>query len=169
MVPYLVTGPDETPVSLEEVKAHLRVLHNDEDADITSKLAGAVAALDAWGGLLGRCIMPQTWAIDVTGPGPHRLPFPEATDIVATGTSGVLEATFTRGAAGPCVTVADAVVDEELVIEFESAMPADRLPVVQTIVKLMVQREFDMSAGPEFEALTRAIDSLVNVVRWRRI
>jgi hypothetical protein len=169
MTPYLVTPPADMPVTLEEVKAHLRVVHDDEDDDITDKIAGAVAALDAWGGLLGRAIMPQTWAVDVTGPGPHLLPFPEASDVTAQGVGGALDVTVKRSFGGPLVTVADALSDEPIVVQFESGMSAERLPLAQSIVKLIVQREYDIMAGADYEAITRSIDALVNVVRWRRV
>jgi hypothetical protein len=169
MTPYLVTPPTALPVSRDAVKAHLRVVHVDEDDDIDAKLTGAVAALDAWGGLLGRAIMPQTWAVDVTGPGPHLLPLPDVTDATAQGVNGPLDVTLTRGSAGQCATVADALPDEPLMIEFDVAMSAERLPVVQSIIKLMVQREYDIMAGADYEAITRSIDALVNVVRWRRV
>lgn len=168
-IPYIITPPASLPVTLTDMKAHLRTVHDDDDADIEAKIAGAVATLDAWGGMLGRCIMPQTWAIDVTGPGPHLLPFPEATDATAEGVSGSLAVTLTRGARGPCATVVDAEADEPLVIQFDSGMSAERLPVVQTIIKLMVQREFDALSGPDYDAMTRTIESLVNTVRWRRV
>lgn len=169
MVPYLITAPTAQPVTLNEMKAHLRVAHGDDDADIVSRLAAAVAHLDGWGGVLGRCIMPQTWAVDVTGPGPHLLPFPEAASVTATGVAGALDATVTRGAAGPYVTVEDAGVDEDLVIQFVSALPAPRLPAAQSLIKLMVQRDFDHLSGPEAMAADSAISALMNGLRWRRV
>lgn len=169
MTPYLVTAPTEVPVTLGQMKAHLRVAHDDDDGDIESRLEGAVAHLDGWGGVLGRCIMPQTWAIDVTGPGPHLLPFPEASDVTATGVSGALDATVTRSNGGPLVTLEDAGADEEIVIQFVSAMPAPRLPAVQSLIKLMVEREFDRFSGPEAAAADNAIAALLNGLRWRRV
>lgn len=169
MTPYLVTAPAAQPVSLAEMKAHLRVAHSDDDTDISAKIAGVTAHLDAWGGALGRCIMPQTWAVDATGKGPHLLPFPEASDVTVTGVSGPLDATVKRSFAGPLVTVADAADDEELVIEFQSGMDAARLPAAQSLIKLMVQREFDALSGPEAMATDSAIAALMNSLRWRRV
>ncbi len=59
--PVIVTPPAATPVSLVEAKAHLRVDHADEDTLITSLIAAATAHLDGWTGILGRCLVSQTW------------------------------------------------------------------------------------------------------------
>ena len=61
--PLLVTPPGDTPVSLDEAKAHLRVesANTDEDDLITALVSSATAYLDGYSGILGRCLMPQTW------------------------------------------------------------------------------------------------------------
>lgn len=169
MTPYLITAPTAQPVTLNEMKAHLRVVHDDDDGDIEERIASATAHLDGWGGVLGRCLMPQTWAIDVEGAGPHRLPFPEATDVTADGVSGSLDVTVTRGAAGPCVAVADAVADEPLVIQFGSALNATRLPAAKSLIKLMVQRDYDAMMQHEAGTIDLAISALMSGLRWRRI
>ena len=70
--PVLVTAPAEDPVTLEEVKAHLRVIERDEngaalpnedDALITALIKAAVTHLDGWTGVLGRCLVDQTWRL----------------------------------------------------------------------------------------------------------
>ena len=167
-IPYLVTPPAELPVTLSEMKAHLRVVHADDDADIAAKQAGAVAMLDGWGGLLGRCIMPQTWAIDVTGPGPHLLPFPDASDVTAAADGDALDVTVTREGLGLCVSV-DADADQAVTIAAEYALPEPRISAAESLVKLLVQREFDVMAGPDYDAITRSIQALVGALRWRRI
>jgi hypothetical protein len=169
MTPYLITAPASLPVTLSEMKAHLRVVHNDEDDDITAKQAGAVAALDGWGSALNRCIMPQVWAVDVIGPGPHVLPFPDATNIAAASNGNSLSVDVTRRGDGFLVAVDDALFDQMITITATYGLPAPRLSAAQTLVKLMVQREFDVMAGPDYEAITRSIDSVVSVLRWRRI
>lgn len=62
--PVLVTPPQELPVTLAEAKAQLRVDHEDEDELIARQLRAAIGYLDGWGGILGRCLVTQTWRQD---------------------------------------------------------------------------------------------------------
>lgn len=62
--PVLINGPAAAPVTLDEVKAHLDVSYVDKDDQIGLLIAAAVAYLDGWTGILGRCLMPQTWRQD---------------------------------------------------------------------------------------------------------
>lgn len=65
--PVLVTPPATSPVSLAEAKAHLRVDHDDEDTLIQAIVDAATEHLDGYDGILGRAIMPQTWAQQYSG------------------------------------------------------------------------------------------------------
>jgi uncharacterized phiE125 gp8 family phage protein len=56
----LDTAPTELPLTLDEVKAHLRVTSVDEDADIMGYLRAAVDILDGPGGTLNRALLTQT-------------------------------------------------------------------------------------------------------------
>lgn len=76
----LITPPAVQPVTLTEAKAHLRVSYSDDDATITDLIEAATARLDGAYGLLGRCLITQTWkttmpvtAAAITLPlGPHQ-------------------------------------------------------------------------------------------------
>lgn len=84
--PALVTPPVVTPVSAEEAKAHLRVSHSDEDAVIGAHLSAAVARLDGHAGILGRCMITQTWRQDYDCwplKGLFRLPFCDVREITS--------------------------------------------------------------------------------------
>jgi uncharacterized phiE125 gp8 family phage protein len=59
--PVLVTAPATTPVSVAECKTHLRVTHSADDTYIGACLAAAVGRLDGHAGILGRCLITQTW------------------------------------------------------------------------------------------------------------
>lgn len=59
--PYRTVAPATYPVTLDELKAHLRIDHDDEDAQLSSYIAAATARLDGWSGVMGRCLVSQTW------------------------------------------------------------------------------------------------------------
>lgn len=64
--PVLVTAPSAVPITLADAKLHLRVDTADtsQDSVITALISAAVAHLDGWTGILGRCLIAQTWRQD---------------------------------------------------------------------------------------------------------
>lgn len=83
--PVRVTAPADTPISLGDAKAHLRVDFHDEDLLIVSYIKAAVGHYDGWSGVLGRCLVSQQWRQDFDGfAGSLRLPFPDASQPVVT-------------------------------------------------------------------------------------
>lgn len=85
--PVRTVAPTEAPISLAEAKAHISVDFSDDDVLIASLIDGAVAHLDGWTGILGRCIVTQTWSIalgDWPACGNVRLPFPDVSAVVVT-------------------------------------------------------------------------------------
>jgi uncharacterized phiE125 gp8 family phage protein len=59
----LVSGPLVSPISLEAVKQHLRVEHDDDDEMILSLIDAAVEHFDGADGILGRAIVQQIWEL----------------------------------------------------------------------------------------------------------
>jgi len=65
--PVLVTPPDADagPVTMAALKAHVGASdYADDDDMLKAFLSSAVQHLDGWSGILGRCLMPQTWRQD---------------------------------------------------------------------------------------------------------
>lgn len=78
--PKLITAPAELAVSVSDAKGHLRVAHSSEDTVIGAFVGAAIAHLDGYSGILGRCLVTQTWRQDFAGwpeDGRLRLPFPD--------------------------------------------------------------------------------------------
>lgn len=173
MTPRLVTPPASMPVSMVDMLTHLHVFHYDDDAYIGGLQAAAVAYLDAYGGVLGRCIMPQTWAVDVTGPGPHLLPFPDATgiDVVADGAAVAFEQALTG--CGTVVTAADAAGDAAITITAVYGLPDQRLPAARALVQLIVggwyQNRESVVIGSSAVELPMAAGALIAALKWRRV
>lgn len=64
MKPKLITAPATDPVTLQEVKEHLRVTwFTDDDAYISALIKAAVSHLDGYRGILNRCIIEQEWQV----------------------------------------------------------------------------------------------------------
>ncbi len=86
-VPVLVTAPTVPLVDAGELKLHLKVEDTDEDALIDGLIDAATAHLDGWSGVLGRCLVNQTWRQDYadwpTGDC-LRLPFPDVSEVTLT-------------------------------------------------------------------------------------
>lgn len=78
--PQLLTAPAETPVTVEEAKAHLRVHHTEDNALIAAMISAAASYLDGHSGVLGRCMVTQEWRQDFACWPDNRvlrLPFPD--------------------------------------------------------------------------------------------
>jgi uncharacterized phiE125 gp8 family phage protein len=55
------SAPAATAVSLAEAKAHLRVLHDEDDDYITALIAQATEHLEGRNGIVGRAMVTQSW------------------------------------------------------------------------------------------------------------
>ena len=64
LAPVRTVAPAVPLLTIDEVKAHLRVDHADEDALIYGLIDAAAAHLDGYSGIMGRALITQTWAVD---------------------------------------------------------------------------------------------------------
>lgn len=78
--PIRTVAPAATPVTVAEAKAHCRVTTSADDTLIGSLIDAAVSKLDGWSGILGRCLVTQTWTQTFDDFGDEMyLPFPSCT------------------------------------------------------------------------------------------
>lgn len=83
--PVRVTPPSATPLALADVKAHLNIDFDADDTLLGALIQAATDHLDGWSGVLGRCLVTQTWRQsfeEFTGR-TLRLPFPGAASITS--------------------------------------------------------------------------------------
>lgn len=154
MIPALVTPPTSPVVGLTDLRKHLKVTDDDDDLLITALERAAVAHLDGWSGILGRCIMPQTWEMRLDA-GRHVLPFPDVTEATFDAGEDQAEIEITLTASGPQVELS-----ESGTVRFTCSMPAHLLPAAQTAVKIWVAAIYDD------KPVENSFNALVTSLRW---
>lgn len=158
MIPTRVTPPVAPVVALPDLKAFLRITSGDDDAVLVALEAAAVAHLDGYRGVLGRCIGEQTWSLPGAAGCDLRLPFP---DISAVTDAAAVALPYRRDALG--VVMTPAVTGE---VRFTAALPPELLPVVKAAICMWVQTEFHGITGAEAEARSRSFDAIIGPIRW---
>lgn len=164
MTPTLIAAPIAQLVDVADAKAHCRVDHCEDDATIEAMIGAAVGHLDGWTGILGRCIMPQTWRVSVAK-GAAVLPMPDVVTASGAYEAGPQDLAITASSAGPMVTVT-----EDCDVTFSCAMPAALLPTVRVAVLLLVGHWYSNreAAAVAMAETPLSVDMLVSQMRWRR-
>jgi uncharacterized phiE125 gp8 family phage protein len=72
----LITGPTVQPLTLEEVKAHLRVDYSDADDLISAYIAAATSYVEGQYGFTGRALVTQTWELVIDHFPVHEIKIP---------------------------------------------------------------------------------------------
>jgi uncharacterized phiE125 gp8 family phage protein len=94
--PVLITPPEILPVSVAEMKLHLRIEPSVtvEDELVTALTAAATSHLDGWTGILGRCLVEQLWRQDYASVGGRMcLPLGPVIEVIeVAGADGTLDA-----------------------------------------------------------------------------
>ena len=96
MIPTRVTPPAGPVVTVADLKADLGIVGTHDDMRLAALEAAAVAHLDGWRGILGRCIMPQSWRIEYGCAGRHRLPFGDVTEVTFVSGDRILASVWRR-------------------------------------------------------------------------
>lgn len=80
-----ISAPAFAVVSLAEIKAHVRVLHADDDLVLAQLVAAATNHLEGYTGILGVCLAAQVWDLSFDGfPwGPMKLPLGPVIEVQA--------------------------------------------------------------------------------------
>ena len=63
--PVRTVAPAAQPVTLAELKEHCRVLHNEDDDQLSAYLEAAIETVDGYSGTLGRALINQTWRLNL--------------------------------------------------------------------------------------------------------
>lgn len=63
MALVLLTPPAAQPVSVADLKAHLRIDHDEEDERLSAFIAAATSRFDGRDGILGRALLTQQWRL----------------------------------------------------------------------------------------------------------
>lgn len=159
-VPVRVTAPAVPVVDLAELKNFLRVDHGDSDEVIEALEKAAVAHLDGYRGVLGRCILEQEWAITYPEAGTYRLPLPDVSAVSVDAGTAEIE----HDAIGSLVTISEAAT-----VTMTCALPADALDAVKAAICIWVQKRFDGLTGPEGAAFDEAFNAMIVPLRWTMV
>lgn len=120
--PSLKVPPALPLVTLEELKVNARIGFDDDDALLQSYLNAAIAHLDGYAGILGRCLVTQTWEQGfVDWCYRLRLPFPD----VASATIAYVDADGAeKSVAGSLFEIVEGPMGAEVVFKDDFSEPS---------------------------------------------
>lgn len=142
--PVLVTPATAPVVSLADLKAHLNVLHDEDDDLISAYEAAAVSWLDGYNGYLGRCIMPQVWEETLDGWGAWPLAFGDVRTIDqlsylnTQGETAILTTGDIAISGGSVVTAWGPGGATGIRIRYTVGMPETDIPAIRQAIKMTV-------------------------------
>jgi hypothetical protein len=148
------------------MKAHLRVTHDAEDDLIEALTAAAVAYLDGWTGVLGRCIGSQVWRVTLDSAGAFALPMPDVTAASADYGQGAVALVVNPYGAGPLVEVTGPCD-----VTFTCQMRGPMAALVAQAVKLLVGHWYQNreAVGAAMAETPLAFDMILSAIRWRKV
>lgn len=80
--PTRTVAPVGLPITISEVRDAVRALGTEDDVMLERYMAAAVDHVDGYSGILGRCLVTQTWTVGFDDWGwTFRLPFPDVQSV----------------------------------------------------------------------------------------
>lgn len=134
----LTAPPVGLLVEIQDLRDQCRIDGDYQDAKLDSYQMAAVGHLDGCYGALGRCILPQTWAVTLQSAGCYRLPVPDVSEVSASAGTATLE----YDGLWPTVHVTEACT-----VSFIAGMPEGDVEVARQIVRFMVAQWMDAKEG----------------------
>lgn len=174
--PVLVTAPAD-PSGLVTTAALRRAVgleatETHDDALLEELRAQAVARLDGWSGILGRCLLSQSWRQEFSGWGALRLALPDVSSATAVGIDGegvevpALSSVLKHDTRGSYV-VAEGPSVESVQVTFTCALPAHLLPSAREAIELRVaMRYLDREGLQDVSGYLRAENAAIGRLRW---
>ena len=172
----LVAPPRELPVTLAQAKVQCRVDSDEDDLLIQDYLDAAVSHLDGYYGVLGRCLVTQTWKAEITRLGERlSLPFPDVevqSAIFTDGLPGTLAWVWHESLAAPALIPTGGWGRPAAVIFTAGFGPPAAVPEpLKLAILLLVDHWFHNrgAIGQVGGAVELGFDSLIAPYRWRRL
>lgn len=158
-------------ITLDEVKAQCRVDHTDEDVLLEQAIGAAISHLDGYRGTLRRCIVNQTWRLDVARPcRTVRLPFPDISEVsVAFTDAPVGPVPFSQCHDGLAINFG-AVLGRPVTITFTAGFgPVDAVPpAIKTAALMLVNFFYSHRGGGDGPMFPPEVDAMVSPFKvWR--
>lgn len=187
--PVRLAAPQVLPVSLDEVKKYLRIDFADDDDMLTDLIQSAVDHYEGWAGILGVCLVEQTWrqsfdrfshclalplgpVIDVVAVKTRSL---TGVDVIVDSASYALETDaagrsslrFVTGFEPPSNAAERSAISVEYkagwpVVENKPTVPSD----IRTAIIMRVQAGYEQSANDASNNLKLIENALIS--KWRR-
>lgn len=174
MRPIRVTGPAESPVDLAELKLHTRIDSSDEDTLIQAYLDAAINHLDGYQGILGRCMVTQTWRLPFDWPrcGKILLPFPDVSSVTALDEDGVeiLDISVTEQSCGAVADVGAAYAAQlDFTAGFGAAAEVPQALKVAIMMHAASMYEHRSAVAETGDEVPFGYLALVTPYRWMRV
>lgn len=184
--PVRISPPTELPISVEDAKAFLRVDGADDDELIEALIGAALDHLDGRAGILGRCLMTQTWryrlasfrrSIDLDMPGATAAVLRYANRDGVQQTVDASDVTLVETVRGSVIVVADSVNGADWFGPFEAdvtfgTQPLLLPPAIVQAIRILVAHWYsnrEVIVPGAVSEVPMSVRALISPYRWMSI